>query len=146
MTLKAKCIVAMLIITGALLLLPTSAADWLYYRGIIQSNVLYVLAKWILPAIVLVVSFCLLKDWVKALIAGVISWFTNVMLLGAGLLFSLDCGGDVTASAGLSKACTDGVTVVYAFKIGVAAILCFNLFLLYRLAPVKTPKTAQKTK
>jgi hypothetical protein len=146
MTLKAKMLVAMAIITGAVLLLPTSVADWLYYQGVIRSDVLYFLAKWILPPIVLVVSFILLKNWVKALIAGAISWFASLMLLGAGLLFSLDCGGDATASDGLHQVCTDGSTVVYAFKIGIAAMLCFNMFLLYRLAFMKAPKVVQKTK
>lgn len=136
----------MVIIAGAVLLLPTFMAEWVYYHGIVQSDALRILARWVLPAIILVVSFGLLKDWVKALIAGVISWFTNMMLLGAGLLFSLDCGGDVTASVGLSRACPGDTTVIYAFKIGIAAILCFDLFLLYRLGLSKAPKAAQKTK
>ena len=126
-------------------MLPASAADWLYDHGIVRSDVLRILAKWVLPAIILVMSFVLLKDWLKALVAGAISCFVNVILLGVGQIFALDCAPDV-AGVKLSQACYGDPSVIYAFKFGIAAMLSFNIFLLYRLASVKTSKTDQGTK
>ena len=144
MTLKIKVGIAMLVITGVLLLLPNSVTDWLYFHDF-QSRIVWHLSEWVLPVVVAIASFWLLWDGLKALIAGAISWMTNLLILGASGVFQLDCGGDnVTPTYGLSQACESAT--VYAYKLGIAAILCFNLFLLYRLAVPKTPKATTKTK
>jgi len=138
MTLKTKCGIAILAVAVVVALLPTPAMDAIYNFVYLES---YSVAKWVFPIIAAVICYLLLSDWVKALIAGAVSLGITMFMFALMGIAGLDC-----ASVGvpLSQACTDGGEPLA--KIGLAGLICLNLFLLWRIAfpkPPKTPRAAQ---
>ncbi len=138
MTPKTTYGIAIPAIAVVVLLLPTPAVDAIYNLVYLKG---FSVTEWVLPIIVAVISFLLLWDWVKALIAGAVSFGMTMFMLGIGGWAALDCASEGTP---LSQACGSGV-MPFA-KIGLAGLICLNLFLLYRIAfpkPSKTPKAVQ---
>ena len=104
MTLKTTCGIAIPAIAVVVALLPTPVMDAIYNSVYLEG---FWVVKWAVPIIVAVISFLLLADWVKALIAGAVSLgITMFMLLLLGI-----AGGDCAqVGVPLSKACADGVS------------------------------------
>jgi len=134
MTLKAKCGMAILAVAVVIALLPTPAIDAIYKHVYLEASTVL---QWVLPIIVAVLSFLLLRDWFKALIAGAVSFGITLFMFGLMGIGGLDCSSETIV---LSRSC-DGDSLAYA-KVGFASLICLNLFLLYRIAFPKASRTS----
>jgi len=137
MTLKATYGIAIPSIAVVVLLLPTAAVNVIYH-GYIEIGQA---TQWVLPIIMAIISFTLLWDWVKALIAGAVSFGITLFMLFIIGVGALDCGSETVP---LSRSCVDPPLMFV--KVGLAGLICLNLFLLYRIAfpkPPKTPRSVQ---
>lgn len=141
MTLKAKLGIAIPAVAVVVALLPTPMMDAIYNSVYMEG---FPVVSWVLPIIVAIISFLLLSDVIKALIAGAVSYGMTMLMFG----FMGIAGGDCAqAGVPLSKACyADAAGSLMFAKIGLAGLICLNLFLLWRLAYPKVPKTVQKTR